>query len=115
LHFYELKDPPFKSPPCTESFCLAISSSVAIHEYGTNILKYNYDPLAVIETKFAMTQGKKDCGSKDNTDKNCDEYPTKVMSHVNKMRHLFQPILALGQGLRRLLKLSGQVRKTMLG
>jgi hypothetical protein len=32
--------------------------TVAINEYGTNMLKYKYDPLAVIEAKVAMYQGK---------------------------------------------------------
>jgi hypothetical protein len=36
--------------------------TVAINEYGTNMLKYKYDPLIVIEAKFAMTRGKDDCG-----------------------------------------------------
>jgi hypothetical protein len=31
--------------------------TVAVNEYGTNLVKYKYDPLAVIEAKFAMTQG----------------------------------------------------------
>jgi hypothetical protein len=34
--------------------------TVAINEYGTNMIKYKYDPLAVIEAKFAMAQGKGD-------------------------------------------------------
>jgi hypothetical protein len=32
--------------------------TVAVNQYGTNTIKYKYDPLAVIEAKFAMTQGK---------------------------------------------------------
>jgi hypothetical protein len=32
--------------------------SVAVNEYGTNLVKYKYDPLAVIEAKVAMTHGK---------------------------------------------------------
>jgi hypothetical protein len=35
--------------------------TVAINEYGTNMIKYKYDPLAVIKAKFAMAQGK-GCG-----------------------------------------------------
>jgi hypothetical protein len=41
--------------------------TVAINEYGTNMIKYKYDPLAVIEAKFAMTQGK-GCGEGNKTD-----------------------------------------------
>jgi hypothetical protein len=33
--------------------------TVALNEYGSNLLKYKYDPLAVIEAKFALTQEKK--------------------------------------------------------
>jgi hypothetical protein len=33
--------------------------TVALNEYGSNLIKYKYDPLAVIEAKFAMTQEKK--------------------------------------------------------
>jgi hypothetical protein len=33
--------------------------TVAFNEYGSNLIKYKYDPLAVIEAKFAMTQEKK--------------------------------------------------------
>jgi hypothetical protein len=43
--------------------------TVAIHEYGTNMLKNNYDPLAVIEAKLAMNKGKIDCGSNETTNK----------------------------------------------
>jgi hypothetical protein len=32
--------------------------SVAVNEYGTNLVKYKCDPLAVIEAKVAMTHGK---------------------------------------------------------
>jgi hypothetical protein len=52
--------------------------TVAIHEYGTNMLKYNYDPLAITEAKLAMNQGKVDCGSNENTNMMCNDYPTKV-------------------------------------
>jgi hypothetical protein len=31
--------------------------SLALNEYGSNMTKYKYDPLAVIEGKFAMSQG----------------------------------------------------------
>jgi hypothetical protein len=31
--------------------------TVAVNQYGTNMIKYKYDSLAVIEAKFAMTQG----------------------------------------------------------
>jgi hypothetical protein len=34
---------------------------VAVNEYGTNLVKYKYDPLAVIEAKIAMTHGKGCC------------------------------------------------------
>jgi hypothetical protein len=30
------------------------TSSVAFNQYGTNMYKYKYDPLAVIEAKFAI-------------------------------------------------------------
>jgi hypothetical protein len=33
--------------------------TVALNEYGSNLIKYKYDPLAVIEAKFALTQEKK--------------------------------------------------------
>lgn len=33
--------------------------TVAINEYGTNMLKCKYDPLAVTEAKTAMSQGKR--------------------------------------------------------
>jgi hypothetical protein len=33
------------------------SNSVAFNEYGTNLIKHKYDPLAVIEAKFAMAIG----------------------------------------------------------
>jgi hypothetical protein len=55
--------------------------TVAINEYGTNMIKYKYDPLAVIEAKFAMAQGKGcgegsetkfDAGSLKNTKVNTD-------------------------------------------
>jgi hypothetical protein len=32
--------------------------TVAFNEYGSNLIKYKYDPLMVIEAKFAMTQEK---------------------------------------------------------
>jgi hypothetical protein len=32
--------------------------TVAVNEYGTNLIKNKYDPLAVIEAKVAMSQGK---------------------------------------------------------
>jgi hypothetical protein len=35
--------------------------SVAVNEYGTNLVKYKYDPLAVIEAKTAMNHGKGGC------------------------------------------------------
>jgi hypothetical protein len=31
---------------------------VAFNEYGSHLIKYKYDPLMVIEAKFAMTQEK---------------------------------------------------------
>jgi hypothetical protein len=34
--------------------------TVAVNEYGTNLIK-NKDPLAVIEAKVAMSQGKTKC------------------------------------------------------
>jgi hypothetical protein len=52
--------------------------TVAIHEYGTNMLKYNYDPLAVIEAKMAMKQGKVDCGGNENANLMCEKCPTEV-------------------------------------
>jgi hypothetical protein len=48
---------------------LSESNSVAVNQYGTNLCKYKYDPLAVIEAKFAMAsvpceqEGLKDKGS----------------------------------------------------
>jgi hypothetical protein len=51
--------------------------TVAIHEYGTNMLKYNYDPLAVIEAKLAMKHGKVDCGDNENSNLMCEKFPTK--------------------------------------
>jgi hypothetical protein len=35
------------------------SNSVAVNQYGTNLCKYKYDSLAVIEAKFAMAGGSK--------------------------------------------------------
>jgi hypothetical protein len=51
--------------------------TVSINEYGTNMLKYKYDPLAVIEAKLAMTQRKDDCENNGTLDKSCAENPTK--------------------------------------
>jgi hypothetical protein len=39
---------------------VAEEKSVAFNEYGSNLIKYKFDPLAVIEAKFAMAQGE-DC------------------------------------------------------
>jgi hypothetical protein len=36
---------------------VAEEKSVAFNEYGSNLIKYKFDPLAVIEAKFAMAQG----------------------------------------------------------
>jgi predicted GNAT superfamily acetyltransferase len=44
--------------------------TMVVNEYGTNLVKYKYDPLAVIEAKFVMTQGKR------NNDK-CQSMSTK--------------------------------------
>jgi hypothetical protein len=33
---------------------VAEEKSVAFNEYGSNLIKYKFDPLAVIEAKFAM-------------------------------------------------------------
>jgi hypothetical protein len=38
--------------------------SVAFNEYGSNLIKYKFDPLTVIEAKFAMAH-EKDCSKGD--------------------------------------------------
>jgi hypothetical protein len=36
---------------------LSEANSVAVNQYGTNLCKYKYDPLVVIEAKLAMASG----------------------------------------------------------
>jgi hypothetical protein len=56
--------------------------TVAINEYGTNMIKYKYDPLAVIEAKFAMTQGKGDGDASDPIFDEGSKNPTKVNTDI---------------------------------
>jgi hypothetical protein len=58
--------------------------SVAVNEYGTNLVKYKYDPLAVIEAKTAMNHGK---GGRDKISPAIEEEAEGEVGSV----HLTQP------------------------
>jgi hypothetical protein len=50
--------------------------------YGTNMIKYKYDPLAVIEAKFAMAQEKGDGDGSDPIFDEGSKNPTKVNTDI---------------------------------
>jgi hypothetical protein len=84
--------------------------TVAINEYGTNMIKYKYDPLAVIEAKFAMAQ-EKGCGEGsepkfDDGSKNTQRLT--LMSRLKLLKCLHNPALELEH---RNLQLNGRVRR----
>jgi hypothetical protein len=73
--------------------------TVAINEYGTNLLKYKFDPLAVTEAKVAMAQGKGGGGcSEGNQTEKCTITPPKenVNCEMEMVTQTSQPSPSMG-------------------
>jgi hypothetical protein len=84
--------------------------SVAFNEYGSNLIKYKFDPLAVIEAKFAMAQGE-EC-TKGGTQPVCSQKMWLMRKRILDLNFLRCPaILALELELKKSLGVICLVKK----
>jgi hypothetical protein len=64
------------------------SNSVAVNQYGTNLCKYKYDPLAVIKAKFAMAGGGSTPEELVSKDKEATDVTTQGGEKVEESTHI---------------------------
>ncbi|CAN6288347.1 unnamed protein product [Urochloa humidicola] len=91
------------------------SKTVAINEYGTNMMRLQYDPLAVIEAKLAMRQGKLVPDKEEPmTSKNLETATTQLITQEQKEETLgFSPSPRIGTQGAPVVEVSSQEESTL--